>query len=67
MAYYLNYLHNTSGEVLTEDNFRVLGAFDNLIRGVQEKDADIFLWEVSTTKPWFDSGALKYVCTGHST
>jgi hypothetical protein len=61
MAYYLNYLHNSSGEVLTEDNFRVLGAFDNLIKGVQEKDADIFLWEVSTTKPWFDSGALKYV------
>lgn len=29
--------------------------------GIVENDIDIFLWEVFTTKPFFDSGALKYV------
>jgi hypothetical protein len=28
---------------------------------VQAGEADLFLWEVFTTKPWFDSGELKYI------
>jgi len=41
--------------------FKELGSFSNLRDGIAEKDIDIFLWEVFTTKPFFDNGALKYV------
>jgi hypothetical protein len=30
--------------------------------GIAEKNIDLFLWEVFTTKPYFDNGELKYVC-----
>lgn len=62
MSYYMNFLHNSLlGEELTEENFKVLGGFDNLLAGVQSHEVDLFLWELFTTKPWFDSGALKYL------
>lgn len=41
--------------------FKVLGSFANLRDGVKKNDIDIFLWEVFTTKPYFDSGVLKYI------
>jgi hypothetical protein len=41
--------------------FKELGSFANLRDGIAAKDIDIFLWEVFTTKPFFDSGILKYV------
>lgn len=68
MAYYLHLLHklkHPSCPPLTEENFRVLGGFDTLTQGIQQDAADIFLWEVFTTKPSFDSGELKYVRLYH--
>ena len=66
MSYYMNYLHNSNNsnkveEELKEENFKVLGGFDNLLASVQNHEVDLFLWELFTTKPWFDSGALKYL------
>jgi hypothetical protein len=42
-------------------NFKELGSFSSLRNGILEKEIDIFLWEVFTTKPFFDSGDLKYI------
>lgn len=61
MSYYMNYIHNINKDEINEENFKVLGGFDNLLAGVQSHEVDLFLWEVFTTKPWFDSGALKYL------
>lgn len=68
MSFYLNHLHklhlpcgSESTSALTEENFKVQGGFESLMAGVQSGSTDIFLWEVFTTKPWFDSGDLKYV------
>lgn len=64
MSYYLHLLHqikHPSCSPLTEENFHVFGGFENLTDGIQKEIADIFLWELFTTKPSFDSGELKYV------
>jgi ABC-type nitrate/sulfonate/bicarbonate transport system substrate-binding protein len=70
MSFYLDHLHKLhlpsgSTAALTEGNFKVQGGFESLMAGVQSGSTDIFLWEVFTTKPWFDSGALKYVSLSH--
>jgi hypothetical protein len=72
MSYYMadllsrqdNSIEEVAGSQAWQKNqpqFRELGSFANLREGIAEKDIDIFLWEVFTTKPFFDNGVLKYV------
>lgn len=55
---YCDHSKKTAKEKL---KFKVLGSFPNLRKGILKEDIDIFLWEVFTTKPYFDSGDLKYI------
>lgn len=42
-------------------NFKVLDTFQNLRNGVNSSDAAFFMWEWYTTKPFVDSGEVKFV------
>jgi len=70
MSYYLADLLTKQSEKMllssqtwqkNQMQFKELGSFSNLRNGISNSDIDIFLWEVFTTKPYFDSGALKLI------
>lgn len=42
-------------------NFKVLDSFQNLRNGVNSGEAGFFMWEWFTTKPFADSGEVKFV------
>jgi ABC-type nitrate/sulfonate/bicarbonate transport system substrate-binding protein len=45
----------------TDDlNFKVCGNLDGAIKAIRSNEADIFLWERFTTKPYVDKGLLKH-------
>jgi hypothetical protein len=43
----------------TDVSFRVVGDFAKLRGAVNAGDADAFMWETFTTKPFHDSGEIK--------
>ncbi|RPA84637.1 periplasmic binding protein-like II [Ascobolus immersus RN42] len=42
-------------------DFVVLGAFEDLRKGVNDKSADAFMWEIFTSKKYYDSGEIKKI------
>eukprot|EP00455_Lapot_gusevi_P044765 TRINITY_DN5637_c0_g1_i1.p1 TRINITY_DN5637_c0_g1~~TRINITY_DN5637_c0_g1_i1.p1 ORF type:complete len:295 (-),score=60.60 TRINITY_DN5637_c0_g1_i1:158-1042(-) len=48
-------------DVQNDVSFEVKGNFENLRNSVNDGSTDAFLWEVFTTKPFHDSGEIRYV------
>ncbi|KAJ3303449.1 hypothetical protein HDV03_003817 [Kappamyces sp. JEL0829] len=44
-------------------DFKVCGDIDGLIAAVNDGSSDAFMWEVITTKPYFDAGAIRMLDT----
>ncbi|KAK9720278.1 hypothetical protein K7432_004232 [Basidiobolus ranarum] len=49
------------GGQTTPLDFEILNNIDGLIAGVNDGSADAFLWEVFTTKPYYDAGKVKKI------
>ncbi|ORX93658.1 periplasmic binding protein-like II [Basidiobolus meristosporus CBS 931.73] len=59
------YLADTKGWLKSDQpvplSFEILNNIDGLIAGVNDGRADAFLWEVFTTKPYYDAGKVKKI------
>lgn len=56
-------LANNRGWNLKPEQFIVVGGIEALGQSILEKKADVFLWEVLTTKPFLDRYQLKLLAT----
>lgn len=57
MAIYMAMLHGIQCPL----TFHIANNITGLTAGIKNGDFDVFLWEIFTTKPLFDSGDLRYV------